>query len=109
MDTAFQSKGRRRTGHCLSCNLTLMAACLAMGYPSRWVNIETRSTYGHEVVEVWSNDFNKWVFMDATRDYYIYDPDTGIPLNLVEINDRLQEIIPRHVRLGIPHPVADPR
>ena len=94
-DRKFQSKGRRRTGHCLNCNLTLMAACLAMGYPCRWVNIETRSTYGHEVVEVWSNDFNKWVFMDATRDYYIFDPDSGIPLNLVEINDRLQEIIPR--------------
>ena len=88
-------QGRRRDGHCLYCNLTLIGACLAMGYPARWVNIETRTTYGHEVTEVWSNDFNKWIFMDATRDYYIFDPDTGIPLNLVEINDRLQEIVPR--------------
>jgi hypothetical protein len=97
MDTAFQEKGRRRGGHCLDCNLTLIGACLAMGYPARWVNIATMSTYGHEVAEVWSNDFNKWVFLDATRDYYIYDPETGVPMSLIEINERLSEIIPRPV------------
>lgn len=102
MDTAFQEKGRRRGGHCLYCNLTLMGACLAMGYPARWVNIATMSTYGHEVAEVWSNDFNKWVFLDATRDYYIYDPETGIPMNLVEINERLREIIPMPVTWETP-------
>ena len=95
LDTSFKEKGRRRVGHCLYCNMTLIGACLAMGFPARWVNIATRSTYGHEVTEVWSNDFNKWVFLDATRDYYIYDPDTGIPLNLIEINDRLKKIMPR--------------
>jgi hypothetical protein len=93
-DLEFQEKGRRRGGHCLDCNLTLIGACLALGYPARWVNIATMSTYGHEVAEVWSNDFNKWIFLDATRDYYIYDPDTGIPMSLIEINGRLQEIIP---------------
>jgi len=86
---------RRRDKHCLFSNLTLIGACLAMGYPARWVNIATRSTYGHEVTEVWSNDFNKWIFLDATRDYYIYDPDTGIPMSLIEINERLKEIMPR--------------
>ncbi len=85
---------RRRDGHCLYCNLTLIAACLAMGFPARWVNISTKHTYGHEVAEVWSNEFDKWIFLDATRDYYIYDPDTGIPLNLVEVSERLAEIMP---------------
>ncbi|MEE3232829.1 MAG: transglutaminase-like domain-containing protein [Candidatus Latescibacterota bacterium] len=85
---------RRRDGHCLYCNLSLVAACIAMGYPARWVNISSKHTYGHEVAEVWSNEFNKWIFMDSTRDYYIYDPDTGIPLNLVEISHRLGEIMP---------------
>jgi hypothetical protein len=97
MDTAFRDKGRRREGHCLYCNLTLIGACLAMGYPARWVNIATMSTYGHEVAEVWSNEFIKWIFLDATRDYYIYDPETGIPMSLIEINERLSEIIPRPV------------
>ncbi|MCE5249749.1 transglutaminase-like domain-containing protein [bacterium] len=94
--------GRRRDAHCLYCNLTLIGACLAMGYPARWINIATRTTYGHEVTEVWSNEFNKWVFLDATRDYYIYDPDTGIPMNLVEINGRLREIAPRPMEWEYP-------
>ena len=101
-DTAFQEKGRRREGHCLDCNLTLIGACLAMGYPARWVNIATMSTYGHEVAEVWSNDFDKWIFLDATRDYFIFDPETGIPMSLVEINERLAEIIPRPVTWEFP-------
>lgn len=87
-------EGRRRDKHCLYSNLTLVGACLSVGFPARWVNIATRSTYGHEVVEVWSNEFNKWIFLDATRDYYIYDPDTGIPMSLIEINERLGEIMP---------------
>ena len=85
---------RRRDGHCLYCNLALIAAYLAMGHVARWVNISTKHTYGHEVTEVWSNEFGKWVFMDSTRDYYIYDPATGIPLNLVEIGHRLAEVMP---------------
>ena len=105
-------KRRRRYRHCLYCNLTLMGACLSMGYPSRYVNIASRSTGGHEVMEVWSNDFNKWVLLDATRDYYIYDPETGIPMNLTEINSRLGEIIPRTadweypIRVQIPDEAA---
>ena len=88
-------EGRRRDGHCLNCNLTLIAACISMGYPARWVNISTKHTYGHEVTEVWSNDYDKWVMLDATRDYYMYDPATGIPLNLVEISNRLAAVMPR--------------
>lgn len=95
-------EGRRRDNHCLYCNLTFIGACLAMGYPARWVNISTKSTYGHEVAEVWSNEFDKWVFMDVTRDYYIYDPDTGIPMSLIEISDRLAEIVPRQVTWEYP-------
>ena len=102
----------RREGHCLYCNLTLIAACLAMGYPARWVNVSTKHTYGHEVTEVWSNEFDKWVFLDATLDYYIYDPDSGIPLNLVEISQRLAEIMPgpatwKHpIQWHLPDPTA---
>ncbi len=89
-------EGRRRDHHCLFSNFTLMGACIAMGYPARYVNLQTEGRqHAHEVMEVWSNDFNKWVFLDATRDNYIYDPETGIPLSLTEINERLAEIVPR--------------
>jgi hypothetical protein len=85
---------RRREGHCLYCNLTLVAACLALGYPARWVNVSTKHTYGHEVAEVWSNEFDKWILLDATRDYYLFDPETGIPLSLVETSQRLGAALP---------------
>ena len=98
----YGERGRRRDGHCLLCNLTLIAACLAMGYPARWVNISTKHTYGHEVAEVWSNDFDKWIFLDATRDYYAYDPDTGVPLSLVELSERLGEIMPAPATWDLP-------
>lgn len=89
-------EGRRRDKHCLFSNFTLMGACIAMGYPARYVNLQTEGRmHAHEVIEVWSNDFGKWVFMDATRDYYCYDPETGIPLSLTEINERIAPVIPR--------------
>ncbi len=88
--------GRRRDKHCLFSNFTLMGACIAMGYPARYVNLQTEGRmHAHEVMEVWSNDFDKWVFMDATRDYYYYDPATGIPLSLTEVNERIAPIVPR--------------
>jgi hypothetical protein len=85
----------RRQGHCLYCNLTLIAALTSFGYPARWVNMSTKHTYGHEVTEVWSNDYDKWVFLDATRDYYMTDPDTGVPLSLAQIAGRVGEILPQ--------------
>lgn len=88
---------RRRQGHCLYCNLCMIGAFLSMGWPARWVNISAIETYGHEVCEVWSNVWNKWVFMDATRDYYAYCPETGVPLDLIEMNERLTEVMPSTV------------
>ncbi|MDA0336036.1 MAG: transglutaminase-like domain-containing protein [bacterium] len=94
----------RRAGHCLHCNLTLIAALLSCGYPARWVNISTKHTYGHEVTEVWSNDFDKWVFLDATRDYYMVDPHSGVPLSLRQIADRVGDVVPQPVTWDRPIP-----
>lgn len=121
---------RRRGGHCLYCNLTLMAALLAMGHACRWCNISAIETFGHEVgfavvlfliyciklhraraqsikfvqvqsryvkfkgnpaffhlqvIELYSNEWGRWIFFDATRDYYTFDPDTLAPLSLREM------------------------
>jgi hypothetical protein len=46
--------------------------------------------------------------MDATRDYYAYDPDTGIPLSLTEMNDRLKELFTRPVTWEDPLPAQVP-
>ncbi len=87
--------GRRRDAMCLYSNQALVGALLAMGYQARHINIHSEGVSGHEVTEVWSNDFNKWFYMDATRDYYYFDPETGVPLNELEIHNRLLEHVPR--------------
>ncbi|MCE5250412.1 hypothetical protein LLG96_09365 [bacterium] len=81
-------EGRRRDAMCLYSNQALIGAMLAMGYQARHININSETEAGHEVTEVWSNEFNKWIYMDATRDYYYFDAETGIPLDLLEIHDR---------------------
>ena len=87
-------KGRRRDAMCLYSNQALVGAFLSMGFQARHINIHSEAVSGHEVTEVWSNEFNKWIYMDATRDYYYFDPETGTPLNLLEIHDRMAPLVP---------------
>lgn len=87
---------RRRDKMCLYPNVVLVAACLSFGFPARHVNFHSEGMTGHEIAEVWSNDYCKWVHLDATRDYYWYDPKTRVPLNTLEVHrvlaDRVQEV-----------------
>ncbi len=75
-------KTRRRDCYCLNSNLALMQALLSFGLQARHIAIA-----GHEVCEVWSNTYGKWVHLDATREYYCYDQRTKVPLNVLEIQD----------------------
>lgn len=88
-------QGRRRDAMCLYSNQALIGALLAFGFQARHVNIHSEAMSGHEVAEVWSNAFNKWFYLDATRDYYYFDPDTGVPLNALEIHDLVAPLVPR--------------
>lgn len=88
-------KGRRMIEMCLYPNQALIGALLSMGYQARHINIHSEGESGHEVTEVWSNQLNKWIYMDSTRDYYYYNPETGIPFNLLEIHNLLAEQMPR--------------
>jgi transglutaminase-like putative cysteine protease len=47
-------------GYCTQFNLLLSAMFQSYGWPARQVN-----GGGHAVMEVWNNDYGKWVFMDA--------------------------------------------
>ena len=86
--------GRRRDAMCLYSNQALIAALLSMGYQARHLNLHSEGVSGHEVIEVWSNEFNKWIYMDATRDYYYFDAESGIPLNMLELHNLLKEQMP---------------
>jgi len=61
--------------------------CIAYGWQTRFVNV-----VGHEVVEVWNDEFGKWIFLDADfQDLYNYDPATATPLDLRELHERYLE------------------
>ena len=87
---------RRRDVMCLYPNVVLVAACLSFGVPARHLNFHSEGMTGHEIAEVWSNDYGKWIHLDATRDYYWYNPQTLVPLDTQEIHqvlaERLQQV-----------------
>lgn len=82
---------RRRDKMCLYPNVALVAALLSYGIPARHLNFHSEGMTGHEIAEVWSNDFRKWIHLDATRDFYYYDLSTGVPLDTLEIHNVLME------------------
>lgn len=86
---------RRMVGMCLFPTQALIGALLSMGLQARHVNINSEAMNGHEITEVWSNDFNKWVYLDPTLDTYYFDLKTGIPLNVLDIHQQLVSNMPR--------------
>lgn len=86
---------RRRDKMCLYPNVVLAAALTSMGIPARHVNFHSEGMTGHEICEAWSNDYRKWIHLDATRDYYWYDPRTRAPLDTLEIHQVLTERLER--------------
>lgn len=71
-------------GYCITFNNLLGGMCMAYGWQARIVNCVV-----HEVVEVWNDDFGKWVFFDADYvNHYNYDIATGEPLGMLELHQR---------------------
>jgi len=67
-------------GMCIQYNNLLMGFYIAYGYQSRLITIP-----GHEICEVWNDEFRKWVYMDASHvNQYIFDRETHIPQNIIE-------------------------
>ena len=71
-------------GMCIQYNLALGGLCQAFGWHAKFINC-----VGHEVIEVWNDDYGKWLFLDAEYfDNYNADTETGEPLNMLEIHNR---------------------
>jgi hypothetical protein len=76
-----------RTFNCGYYAEVLREALLSMGYVSRQIGLKGARSDGngseHSVVEVWSNQYRKWVVMDPTLDMYFLKGRT--PLNAFEL------------------------
>jgi hypothetical protein len=86
--------GKPTGGFCLQFNLVLLQACESFGFVGRVVSISPGSWYerlgggGHEIVELWSNEWKKWVYVDGALAWYIVDEKTGVPLSVWELRQR---------------------
>lgn len=60
-------------GFCAQYAIVFLQACQSLGIHARYVDLP-----GHFVVAVWSDDYNRWVVMDPTKDIY-YERD-GVPM-----------------------------
>lgn len=81
---------------------------LSMGYIARALSVQSVNAdygglgQGHVVTEVWSNDLNKWVFLDAQLNCYALKEN--VPLSYYEIYKSFDEV--SFIILG-DNPMAD--
>jgi len=69
-------------GMCIQFNNTLGGLCMSFGWQARLVNV-----VGHEICEVWNDEYGKWIFLDADfENNYMYDPATAVPLNMLDLH-----------------------
>jgi hypothetical protein len=86
--------GKPTGGFCLQFNLVFLQACESFGFNGRCISISPGACYervgggGHEVVELWSNEWKKWVYVDGALAWYIVDEKTGVPLSISELRQR---------------------
>ncbi len=101
---------RGETFTCGTYSLVLRECYLSLGYQARVLGIHTRYSefpknphnFGHCVTEVWSNDFRKWVVMDADKNCH-YEKD-GVPLGALEIRRAWLQREEEKVRLVLDTP-----
>ncbi|HQS50255.1 MAG: hypothetical protein B7X86_10240 [Sphingobacteriales bacterium 17-39-43] len=77
----------KKGGNCLHYAIVFAQACQSFGIPARIVNTNYAIWGGHELVEVWSRDYQKWIMADPNFDTMFYDKKTGIPLNILELHN----------------------
>jgi len=81
----------QKKGFCVQYAIVYMQCCLSLGYNARFVfgyHPGVMDT-GHEVTEVWSNEFSRWILMDANANLHHGDAATDEPLGMLEIHDRM--------------------
>jgi transglutaminase-like putative cysteine protease len=73
-------------GFCLYYAIVFAQACQSFGIPARVVNINFAVYGGHEVAEIWSREYGKWIMIDPNFDSMFVTRDNGEPLNVLEMH-----------------------
>jgi len=73
-------------GHCMSYASVLISALTGLGYYARHWAVEGVRFMNHEVVEVWSDELHKWVYLDPSLDQHYIHPETHEPMSLLDMH-----------------------
>jgi len=75
-------------GFCAQYSQVMLQALAALGFPARYVEVGLADNpYAHFPIEYWSNQFDKWVVLDA--DFNLHFQQNGVPLSALEVHDAL--------------------
>jgi len=90
--------GKPVGGFCQQYDLVFLQACESFGFVGRDISIDSGTlgrptVVGHEPMEIWSNQFRKWIWIDGTAAYYPEDPNTHKPLSLFEVRQRQLRVL----------------
>jgi transglutaminase-like putative cysteine protease len=83
---------RRKSGFCVQYAVVLMQTAISLGHQARFVfgdNPGASYEAGHEVTEIWSNEYRKWIFFDGNLGLHYIDAKSKVPMNLLELHDLL--------------------
>jgi len=88
-----QPDGKPVGGFCQQYNVLFLQACESFGFVGRDISINCGTlgrptTVGHEAVEIWSDQFRKWIWVDGMYAYYPEDSASHVPLSLWEVRER---------------------
>lgn len=70
---------------CTSLAAVFMQSALSLGWTSRYFFLRKRAGNVHASNDVWSNKYNKWIFIDVTWNLHL--KKRGIPLSIAEARD----------------------
>jgi hypothetical protein len=83
----------RKNGFCVHFAIVMMQCAISLGHQARFVfGMHPLVSGGHEVCEVWSNEYKKWMFIDGADNIHHTDPTTKAPLSMLEVHDRLLKV-----------------
>jgi hypothetical protein len=98
-----------KIGFCVHYAIVCMQAAISLGFQARYVfggnpgatraflsqcnNPVVRALLSpdddvaHEVCEVWSNEYAKWVYLDVSENFHCIDARTGVPMSMTEVHE----------------------
>lgn len=85
---------------CQPASMTFIQVVVSVGYQARLISLFSnyKDQADHAVVEVWVDDFAKWVVFDTDFNLY-YTNKFGIPLNALELHRALMSGVTKDIRV----------